>query len=186
MLQLLNLKTIGIVFAVISAIAAAAYFKGCGYGKEIGYEKGVAEWKPKYEALRDAPPDTVEKITVVYRDRPIIRGTAAAKIDSAALKELLAQNEDKDELIAELAAPKSTEFDLPGYGKVYVHHFPLKLPQEQFSYLGQPDPERIETVERVVTKTAIEYVEVSVFEKSAFYIGVALAGIVGYAAAGGF
>lgn len=185
MLQLLNLKIIGIVFVVISSIATAAYFKGCSDGKDIGREEGIAEYKPKYEALRDAPPETTKTVTVVYRDRPSVRGTSAAKIDSAALKELLEQNADKDELIAELAAPKSTEIDLPG-GRLYVHHFPLKTPQEQFSYLFEPEPERIETVERVVTRTAIEYRDKPVYEYATFWIFTGIAGVAGYAAAGGF
>lgn len=173
---LLNLKTIGIVFAIISSIATAAYFKGCSDGKESGREEMqsvVDEWRGKYQNLRDQPPKVETRTITKYIDRP-------ARTDRVASVPV-------EETETPLETPRtSVPYTVDSPGTMEVTFIPLASAFQQFVFDWKPAPMRVDTVYVTETKTALEYVEVSIFEQAEFYVLTVIAAVGGYALAGGF
>jgi hypothetical protein len=178
--SLLNLKALGIALGALVIISTFVFIKGCDYGKagqKEDDEKEIAELNLKYERLVNAPPVVKSETTYVYRTRKAQSGTSAS----------IPETSEPGDFIAQLSVPKYTEFYVEGAGVIGVHHYPLKILSEQFSWeVIKPEPQKMERVEVTVTKTAIEYVDISVFEKAEFYLSFAVAAIAGYAVAGGF
>jgi len=171
MLQFLNFKTVGIGLAVLSSLLSLTYWKGCGDGKEIGrqqeraeMQKEVDDWKGKYLNLRDAPTKTVTVTKTVYIQKP-------GRVDTVMV------------LWSDDSTKTSKPYTVESPGTMQVSFLPVT---NQFIFDFKPSPMRIDTVIVTETKWAVEYRDVNVFEKVEFYIGAVIAGIGGYALAGGF
>lgn len=174
MLQLLNLKTILIVMGVLSGVVSAAYLKGCSDGDEKGYARGVEEkqsevdkWRGMYQNLRDQPPKVETRTVTKYVITPARVETVGVVIDTP------------EEVT-------SYPYHVAGPGTVQATYIPLASLSQRFRFDYRPEPMKVDTVYVTETKTALEYVEVSIFEQAEFYVVTILAAVGGFAAGGGF
>lgn len=175
MLQLLNLKSISIALAVAIPILSGIYLKGCSDGKEKGRAEATEEmqaevnkWKGQYQDLRDAPPKIETRTVTKYITLP-------PRVDTVAQ----VSGESEDEVT-------SAPYIVQGPGVIQATYMRLAQPWERFRFDFQPSPLRVDTVFVTETKTALEYVEVSIFEQAEFYVLTVIAAVGGYALAGGF
>lgn len=175
MLQLLNLKTIGIALGLLLTVVSAAYLRGCSDGKGIGREQATAEmqkevdkYRGMYQNLRDQPPKVEMRVVTKYVTLPRRVDTVAA-----------VSGETEDQVT-------SAPYPVASSGTVTATYLRLAEPWQRFRFEFKPDPMRVDTIYVTETKTALEYVEVSIFEQTEFYILTAIAAVGGFALGGGF
>ena len=170
---LLNSKT-ALIAGLALSLAGGIWLHGCDYGDGKGHARGVAEkqeevdkWRKQYLDLRDAPPKTEIKVVTKYVTLPRRVDTVAIAVDTP---------EEK------ISAPYHVE----SAGTIQAAYLPMAPIDGRFRFNFIPDVIKVDTVYVIETRTALEYVEVSVFEQAEFYIMTVIAAVGGYALAGGF